>query len=285
MRLLSTLAVATLVAAARPAFAQSAGRDLLVRPNLDTDLPATFEAPVVLARGVAGEPVWTRSGLWADRPESLWGLAQNVEDARPPVWDPSSDAWYAWALGALVQVRPDGGLPVVLESLPGHDFDIRASKGLVVYRDPSRDEIVLARLDGSADRRVLLSGFHFFNPRFSPDGSRVVVSQSRAEGGRLWLCSVDGSGEAPVDLGRGEQPSWSADGLRLVFLKVDHDGHRLTSSTLFTREVATGAERRVATTRAPLALQPRLSPDGRFVAFVEAETRALLLARLPQEVR
>ncbi|HEY3450212.1 MAG TPA: hypothetical protein VGK67_27910 [Myxococcales bacterium] len=276
------LALAIALGFSATAFAQSPDRELLFHPNLDTDLPATFDAPIVLGRAVAADPVWTRTGLWADRPEALWGLAQ-VEDARPPVWDPSSDTWFAWALGMLVQVRPDGSLPVILESLPGHDFDIRAAKGLLVYRDPARDEIVLVRLDGKNERRVLLSGFHFFNPRFSPDGTRIVVSESRAEGGHLWLIEVDG--ERATDLGRGEQASWSADGRHLVFLKIDHDGHRLTASSLYTRDIASGVERRLAVTRAHLALQPRLSPDGRFVAFVDEETSSLMLSRLPKEVR
>ena len=274
------LAAAT-VASSLPAAAQLPAERLLFQPNLQTDLRPTLESPMTL--GVRGKlqapaPVWTRDGLWATRPERLWGLAR-AQAAGLPTWDPSTRAWYAWALGALVEVRPDGSLPVVLDSLPGHDFDLRAAQGLVVYRDPARDAIVLQRLDGAREQRVLLSGWRFFNPRFSPDGKRVVVSESRSQGGHLWLVPLEGG--APRDLGRGNEPAWHPDGKRIVFTRFENDGKRRTSSTLLSLDLRTGLTVRLAFSREPVLARPTISPDGSWIALADDDTGEVVLAPLP----
>lgn len=282
-RFLLPLLVAALLGVATSARAQTAVERQLLRPDPRIAQRATLDAPLIFAvvAESAATPVWNGQGLWPTRPAGLRGL-HAVLDATPandPVWDPSAAAWFAFAYGALVRVEPDGRLPVVLESLPGHDFDVRAGRGLLVYRDPTTDQIVLLRLDGTAAPRVLLSG-DFYNPRFSPDGSQIAVSQLRDGGGHLWL--VDTASGRARDLGRGYDPAWRPDGRQLLFLRLDDNGHELTASHLYLCQPVSGAVQRLATTRRHLVTHPTFSPDGELIAFVDDVNGQLMVARLPE---
>jgi hypothetical protein len=276
------LTAATLCGAT--ARAELPAEKLFFLPNLQSDLRPTVERPMAL--GLRGQlkapaPTWTDSGLWATRPEKLWGLS-TVAAAGQPVWDPSTNAWYAWAMGMLVEVRPDGSLPVVLDSLPGHDFDLRVAARRVVYRDPEKDEIVLVDLDTGARKR-LMQGWQFFNPRLSPDGSKVLVAESRAGGGHTWLVPVDG---APKDLGQSYHASWHPDGKQIAFVRLVHDGRVISASTLFLMDVHTRFERQLAVTRAQPLTRPAISPDGASLAFVDGRTNEIYVAPMPRsEVR
>lgn len=277
-----TLAAALLLGLASSASAQTAPEKLLLRPNLQTDRPASLDEPLTfpVAELASPKPTWNAQGIWI-RPAGLHGLAK-VLDASPandPVWDPGSQAWYAFAYGTLVRVEPEGSLPVVLDSLPGHDFDVRAARGLVVYRDPNSDQIVLQRFGQSTERRVLLAG-DFYNPRFSPDGTQVAVSQLKNGGGHLWLVETETG--TTRDLGKGNDPAWRPDGRQLLFLRLEDNGHELTASHLFLHEPASGATRFLATARKHLVTRPAFSPDGSWIAFVDEASGQVMAARLPK---
>ena len=220
-------------------------------------------------------PVWTRDGLLAAPPVGLRGLAR-VAQSGIPVWDPDSKAWYATAEGCLVRVEADGSLSVLFDGVQGVDVDVRANKGLAVSREPD-GTIVLWRLNG--EKKVLLSGMQYFRPRFSPDGSRLLVSESRAEGGHTWLVALDGKA---TDLGQSIDATWHPDGGSVVFVRVVHDGHSILSSSLHQRDLATGRERTLSRALPTAALAPVVSPDGRFVALRAAQDDAVLVAPLPR---
>ncbi|TNE60502.1 MAG: hypothetical protein EP335_19185 [Alphaproteobacteria bacterium] len=98
---------------------------------------------------------------------------------------------------------------------------------------------------------------------FSPDGKSVIYSMA----GSLWRQEI-GSGRAvELTAGRGYdfQPDWSPDGRMVYFTR-----HRGDAYILMRLELATGAE--VALTRYGVSVEPRVSPDGRQLAFVSSET-------------
>jgi len=275
------VAVALMLGLAPQALTQPAPERLLLRPELTNARMASLEAPLTFEffEPAASGPVWNGEGLWRTRPAGLHGL-RTVLDAtadNDPVWDPGAQAWFAFAYGALVRVDPAGGLPVVLDTLPGHDFDVRAARGLLVYRDPNSDQIVLLRL-ASGERRVLLSG-DFYNPRFSPDGRWVAVSQLKNGGGHLWL--VDSETGGARDLGKGYDPAWRPDGRQLLFLRLDDNGHELTAAHLFFYEPASATTRFVATSQRHLVTRPTFSPDGRWIAFVDEQSGQVMASPLP----
>jgi hypothetical protein len=239
--------------------------------------PPELGSPLRL-RAVEGKtgPLWTHAGLWPSRPRSLPALARAARTGAP-TYDPQSRALFAAASGTIVELRAGGSLRVAFAGVQGLDVDVRAGKGLAVSREPDH-RIVLHRAAGSARPRVLLEGERFFGPRFSPAGDRILVSESRAEGGHIWLLGLDGTAE---DLGQGYSPAWHPDGKRIIFSRIAHDGHRLTEGDLWELELASRHERCLARTPGFIELEPAISPDGRWLAFQDGRGGDLYLARYP----
>lgn len=218
----------------------------------------------------APNPCWVGQELLVGFGKTLFGLSR-VEKAGYPVFDPSSDALYASANGALVRLAPDGALQVVADGVQGVDVDVRAAKGMAVSREPD-DKIVLHRFGGS--KTVLLQGPQYFAPRFSPDGNRVLVSESRAGGGHFWVVTLDGKA---TDVTQGYGPSWHPDGRHVVFSRIENDKYRITAADLWLVNVDTRSEWRVQQTPAA-EIEPAISADGSMIAFVDALTGALYAA-------
>lgn len=255
------------------------------RPTLARPMKVNFRGNK--ARSVT--PVFTHSGLFATAPQKLWGLGKHEGDAsHEPVYDPSSDAWFAWSNGMIVEVKPDGSLPVVVEDPPGHDFDIRALYGLIVFRDPDKNEIVLQRLhkseSGDGERVVLHRGLQFFNPRFSPKGDKIVVSENRGADDQLLVTEVKNLRTSIA--GVGYQPAWSPDGRTLYFMDFVNDGLAISESRLFARDLERGVTTKLFESREVIATHPAISRDGRKIAFFDEAVQDVAIAELPeQEVR
>ena len=213
-------------------------------------------------------------------PARLYGL-QFAEKPGAPSWDPPSKAWYASANGSLVRLGQDGSLTVVLDNVQGRDLDLRTGYGaeLLVAREPDL-RITLRNLDDSGAPRVLLSGSQYFGPRLSPDGKQVLVSESRAAGGHVLL--LDFSSGSRQDLGPGVSPTWHPDGTRVVLARVKHNGEQLKSGDLWEISTEGHPPRRLGKTARLVELESAISPDGRYLAFVEGRTGDLYVARYPE---
>jgi len=276
MRLFPRLLCAFLVLPCAPALAQP-------EPILTAEPPAwaSLEHPLRLdvrrsPEGPPVQPTWTSDGrLLAAPPMGLWGLSRTAQSG-VPVWDPGSKAWYASAEGCLVRVEPEGSLTVLLEGVQGTDLDVRANEGLAVSREPD-DRIVLWRVGGGP--KVLLSGPQYFAPRFSPDGKKILVSESRGKGGHMLLLDLEGREE---DLGPGAFATWSPDGRSLVFVDVMHDGHSILWTTVHRLDLDSRREELLVRTEDPALIGPAISPDGRLVAFRAAQEDAVFVAWLPK---
>lgn len=192
----------------------------------------------------------------------------------PPVWDPSSEAWYRQANGTLVRVEDDGALTVIVDDVQGIDIDVRATAGVAVSREPD-GAIVLHRFTG--ERTVLARGNGMAAPRLAPDKTRVLVTESRPRGGHVLVLAPD---RVPLDLGPGHSPAWLPDG-RVILARPVHDGHRVTASTLHVIAPGTGAELQFPEMPAIAPIRPTVSDDGRRLAFVDAVTGAVHVARMP----
>jgi hypothetical protein len=248
-------------------------------------------------------PVWLDRGLLPQAPEprALFGLAA-VEKPGIPLFDAASRTWDASANGCLVEVRLDGRLPVLLSGVQGIDVDVRGARGVAVSREPDHT-IVLHRWDvrperrraawypreaaatNRQERRVLLRGSRYFRPRLSPDGTRLIVGESRASGGHIWMLSLDGDVGGSVDLGEGSGGAWLPDGRRVVFSRVEHDGHRITGADLWWVDTATRRRAPVARTPHLHEIEPAVSPDGTQLVFVDARSGDLMLAPTPAWMR
>lgn len=239
-------------------------------------LRPTFKNPYRLQKHKVPrvKPVWTQSGVQAAPPELPRSEGYGI-----PVYDRESSAWYATVQGCLVRLEANGSRTVVLDDMQARDVDVRAKRGLAVSREPN-DTIVLHQWKGREhQRKVLLSGPQFFKPRFSPDGSKVLLSESRAEGGHIWLVTHDG---AAVDLGQGNDPSWHPDGEQVVFTRIAHDGLYIRASEVFLLGSNTRKELRLAHTEAPAAVEPTISPDGKWIAYMDDKRKDTFIVELPE---
>jgi len=217
------------------------------------------------------DPYWDSDGVRELRPVSLPELA-NVEKAGIPAYDETSRSWFASANGSLVRVVDEGGLEVVADDVQGIDVDVHFAAGVAVSREPG-DKIVLHRFGrGTTSHVVLVAGPGFFHPRFSPGGDSVVVSESRAGGGHIWLLR---EGAAPKDLGQGYGPCWHPNGKHVMFSRIEHDGDRVLAADLWSVELKTGAVTQITDSAEVAETEPAFSPNGEELAFVDAMTGEL----------
>jgi hypothetical protein len=235
----------------------------------------TFGDPLEVrdAAGPLPDPFWAGEDLYAGSARP----AATGEHVGAAVFDPSSAAWFASMNGSLVRLEEDGRRVVVADDVQGLDVDVCEARGLAVSREPD-DTIVLHRFGAAGvGRTVLVSGPQFFAPRFSPDATQVLVAESRREGGHMLVLSLDGKAR---DLGQGYGAAWLPGSRGIIFSRVEHDTLKVTGSDLFVLDPGTGRETRLTATPAVAEVEPAVSPDGRFVAYVDALTGRLLVARM-----
>lgn len=137
----------------------------------------------------------------------------------------------------------------------------------LAYPGGADGTVVIRDLEAGTTRELAGGLLFLRDPRWSPDGSRVLVA-SRDRQGRNGIFTIDVQSGAveTVVLGPpfGASPLWSGDGSKIYYL---HKG-------LIERTLASGAERtlRPGTTRAVI----EISPDGQWIAVLEASGGGLV---------
>ena len=91
-----------------------------------------------------------------------------------------------------------------------------AAPGLLAYEAP--DGIHLVRADGTGDHRVPASVHGDQNPRWSPDGTKIVVAHALVGmQGDLVVLDVSAGTRTRIPGAFGESPDWTADGSAIAF--------------------------------------------------------------------
>jgi formylglycine-generating enzyme required for sulfatase activity len=93
------------------------------------------------------------------------------------------------------------------------------------------------------------------DPRFSPDGKRILYTTLRGGFPEVWLMNRDGS--EPKSVTKGSQGSWSPDGKSIVFIR---------DNQTYVRDLDPGKEKRVTPENWERCGVPAFSPDGKHVA-------------------
>jgi Tol biopolymer transport system component len=150
-------------------------------------------------------------------------------------------------------------------------FSPDGSKLLFQARIEENTEICSVNIDGSGFTNITENPSRDMAPAYSPDGTRIAFSASRASGTstfELYVMNADGSDPRLVfgDRAISSGPAWSPDGKTIVFAN-DREGGRIGNFELFSVSVDGGPERRL-TDRPRYDVDPAFSPDGNRIAFV-----------------
>jgi TolB protein len=203
-------------------------------------------------------------------------------------WAPDGRDLVVSMQGSLWRVRPETGVATQITDGPGYDFqpDFSPDGRFLAYASYHDDAVELRLLDlaGGASRPLTSNGAVNVEPRWSPDGGRIVFV-STVDRGRfhIHLLEVDAQGSP----GRIEQltddhdsglpryyyspydhfisPTWSPDGREIAF--VSNMGHIWGTGGIWRMKAKPGARaRQIHDEETTWKARPDWSPDGhRFV--------------------
>jgi Tol biopolymer transport system component len=148
--------------------------------------------------------------------------------------------------------------------------------GLIVFSSNRSGpwHIWTVKPDGS-DLKELTTGpegQHDVDPCWSPDGKQVLFSSTRSGPTGVWRMAADGA--KPERICDGDQAEWSPDGKRIAFRRGE---------SLFVRDLATGAEKRLTPADWPHCSGPAWSLDGKSIAFAARWDAANALYLVPAD--
>jgi len=208
--------------------------------SLDT-LEATGEAFLILPDGhypsiSSNGTLISRMGGGSTMEQIVW--LNREGDLEGTIGQPQPDILF-------VSLSPDGRR-VAVSSHEGDNWDIwihdveRATKTRLTFHDGGD-----------------------WNPVWSPDGRSIAHSHD----GNIIIRQADGTGSAQ-DLGKGEAISFSGDGEQVVYALDDES----SSSDIWRRPTAADGEAEVFLATEADEWAPRLSPDGRYLAYESDES-------------
>ncbi len=155
-------------------------------------------------------------------------LASKVQ-AAPPEVAPKAEKWDVNAPAGLV-TREIG---IKVDSGTWMNIDVSRDGRLIAF--DLLGDIYVMPIAGGKPVRIAEGLAYDQQPRFSPDGRRIVFVSDRGGGDNIWVMNVDGSDKRQVtkeDFRLLNQPSWSPDGRFIVAKK-----HFTTGRSLGTGEV------------------------------------------------
>jgi Tol biopolymer transport system component len=200
--------------------------------------------------------------LYTQEPAGLWEVDLQT-GAQRQLWHP-----------------PEGGVLKGVAAAPD------GKRLVLAYAPPSAtqyySDLYLADADGTSmepllERRREMESY--YAPVWSPDGAWIYFThflpQYDEEGNYQGLLlnieriAADGTGNPEVVIEGGEQPSLSADGERLAYLRTDES--TLLQELWIANADGTEARELVSAGSFVSLAEPRLSPDGATVAFAASE--------------
>ncbi len=168
--------------------------------------------------------------------------------------------------------EPEGPEPVPLA------FETRQGTWMGVDLHPTGDRFLFDLLgdvyelpiEGGAATRLTSGPSWDTEPRYSPDGARILFSSDRGGNLNLWLMDADGGRPRPLtraDDQRTSDAAWSPDGDYLVARRRHTDTSSIGTWELWLHDRLGGDGVQITRKEEQAASEPAFSPDGRFVFF------------------
>ena len=141
-------------------------------------------------------------------------------------------------------------------------------------------DIYTVPLEGG-EATALTQGIEWnFQPRYSPDGSRIAFISDRGGADNLWLMNADGSEPEAVSkekLDLVHNPSWSPDGQYIVAKKGFTSTRSIPAGEIWLFHVGGGdglqiTERPEGPKDQKTMAEPAFSPDGRYIYYSQDTT-------------
>jgi Tol biopolymer transport system component/DNA-binding winged helix-turn-helix (wHTH) protein len=139
-----------------------------------------------------------------------------------------------------------------------------------------------ARADGTERLQLTPDNLDVFLAHWSPDGTRLaVMAREPGKAWQIYLTGVNGGDLQPLlrETRNAADPSWSPDGLSLVFGRIDDAmGKESGARTLQILHLQSGQIEPVPDSDG--LFSPRWSPDGRYIAALSLDQRQVRLLTL-----
>jgi formylglycine-generating enzyme required for sulfatase activity/Tol biopolymer transport system component len=130
-------------------------------------------------------------------------------------------------------------------------------KGTIVFVSDRGGKLKIWRMLANGKDAVQLTKDDYpeADPRFSPDGKRILYTSLRDGFPEVWVMNRDGA--APKFVTKGSQANWSPNGKSIVFIE-DNQG--------YTRDLSSGQEKRITPDAWERCGVPAWRPDGKSIA-------------------
>jgi formylglycine-generating enzyme required for sulfatase activity/Tol biopolymer transport system component len=161
-------------------------------------------------------------------------------------------------LSTSVERSKEGSKATVAAPSNSAKIDVTSLKGTIVFVSDRSGALKIWTMHASGkEAKQLTKGMEpDADPRFSPDGKKILFTTLRGGFPEIWIMNRDGS--EPRFVTKGSQASWSPDGKAIVFIE---------DNQTFVRDLTSGQEKRVTPKEWERCGVPAFSPDGTRIAL------------------
>lgn len=145
-----------------------------------------------------------------------------------PRWAGNGSKFVFWDFSRRVIVaNADGsGAAFVPNATSADSPDFSPDGSKIAYSHSTERDLYLINPDGTGKTRLTsTAGLKEYRPRWSPNGARLTYfTEADGQPSQIWTLNVDGSGGGPIRTeAQINDPSWSSNGLKLVFTSWAND--------------------------------------------------------------